>query len=65
MSPRNCERSLNLETGRRSAWKAISFADPAGLTLVNANVAISPDGQSYAFDYARSFTDLYLVEGLK
>jgi hypothetical protein len=38
--------------------------DPAGITLLSAG-AISEDGKTILFNYARSLSDLYLAEGLK
>jgi hypothetical protein len=38
--------------------------DPAGITLLSPD-AISEDGKTVLFIYARSLSDLYLAEGLK
>jgi dipeptidyl aminopeptidase/acylaminoacyl peptidase len=56
---------LDVTTGKRVSWKTISFADRAGLVLVNSTVVVTPSGEAYAVDYARVQKDLYLVEGLK
>jgi len=29
------------------------------------NIAITPDGKSYAYDYGQVLSELYLVDGLK
>jgi eukaryotic-like serine/threonine-protein kinase len=55
---------LDVSSGRRTLWRELSPFDPAGLSLI-LNIAITPDGKSYAYDYGQVLSDLYLVEGLK
>jgi hypothetical protein len=55
---------LDLATGRRTPWNALSPADPAGVLMVRP-ILISRDGRSYVYSYTRSTEDLYLAEGLK
>ena len=55
---------LDISSGRRNLWKELSPFDPAGLSVI-LNIAITPDGKSYAYDYGQVLSDLYLVEGLK
>ena len=55
---------LELASGRRSPWKVLQPADPAGvydMTLVR----LSSDGQSYAYSSTSKLSDLYVVDGLK
>jgi serine/threonine protein kinase/WD40 repeat protein len=51
-------------TGKRTLWKQISPADPAGVDAVQG-IAITPDEKSFIYSYRRRLSDLYLVEGLK
>ena len=55
---------LDIATGRREVWKELMPGDPAGITLLSPE-AISEDGKTILFSYARSLADLYLAEGLK
>ena len=55
---------LDVATGRREVWKELMPGDPAGITLLSPT-AISEDGKTILFIYARSLADLYLAEGLK
>jgi eukaryotic-like serine/threonine-protein kinase len=55
---------LELATGKRKVWKQFVPADPAGVDS-NGNFIITPDGKSYVYSFARTLSDLYLVEGLK
>jgi dipeptidyl aminopeptidase/acylaminoacyl peptidase len=54
---------VELATGRREPWKTITPQDPAG--IYNADLMLTPDGKSYAYNAKRMLSDLYLVEGLK
>ena len=58
---------IEIETGRRELWKELMPADPAGVIAVsNSPVAISRDGRSYAYSYARAVvSDLFLLGGVK
>ena len=55
---------VDSETGRREVWREFRPADPAGITDV-APLAISADGKTIVFKYARALSELYIVEGLK
>jgi Tol biopolymer transport system component len=55
---------VDLATGRREVWKELMPGDPAGITSLSP-AAISEDGKTVLFIYARSLSDLYLAEGLK
>ena len=54
---------VELATGRREPWMTITPQDPAGIW--SADLMLTPDGKSYAYNCKRTLTDLYLVEGLK
>jgi serine/threonine protein kinase/dipeptidyl aminopeptidase/acylaminoacyl peptidase len=54
---------VDLITGRREPWKTIAPQDPAGMWA--ADVILTPDGKSYAYNCKRRLADLYLVDGLK
>ena len=55
---------LDVETGKREAWKDLLPADPAGVERIS-NVLVTPDGKGYAYCYARLLSDLFIVEGLE
>jgi eukaryotic-like serine/threonine-protein kinase len=55
---------LNLATGKRTLWRTLSPADPAGVSQIGP-IVMTPDGTSYIYGYHRTLSDLYLVEGLK
>ena len=55
---------VDLESGKREAWKDLMPADPAGVERIS-NVLVTPDGKGYAYCYARLLSDLFVVEGLK
>ena len=55
---------LDVATRRREVWKELMPGDPAGITLLSP-AAISDDGKTILFGYARSLSDLYLAQGLK
>jgi hypothetical protein len=52
-----------VKSGRREFWKELMPADPAGVHTVVPFLA--SDGRTYAYAYARSLMDLYVIEGLK
>ncbi len=54
---------IDLVTGRREPWMTIMPQDPAGIW--QADLILTPDGKSYAYNCKRLLNDLYLVEGLK
>jgi predicted Ser/Thr protein kinase len=55
---------LDLASGRRTPWKTLAPADPAGVLTVRP-VLVSPDGRWYVYSYTRQTEDLYLAEGLR
>ncbi len=55
---------VEVSTGRRTLWKELNPADPAGVTWAGP-VIISADGRTYAYSYRRYLEDLYLADGLK
>jgi len=56
---------LELATGKRQLWKQMP-APPANTQIKgDDDMAITPDGQSYAYTYEFCLSDLYLVRGLK
>jgi eukaryotic-like serine/threonine-protein kinase len=55
---------LNLATGQRQPWKSLMPADAAGVTDLGP-ILITPDGKSYVYEYGRTLSDLYLVEGIR
>jgi eukaryotic-like serine/threonine-protein kinase len=54
---------VELATGRRELWKTIEVQDRAGLWA--ADLMLTPDGKSYAYNCKRLLGDLYLVEGIE
>jgi len=54
---------VDLATGRRARWKELRLLDPAGGGI--RFVKMTPDGKAYAYNAWRSFSTLYLVEGLR
>src|SRR5579863_8221978 len=55
---------VDLASGKRALWKSVEPADAAGIDSIS-RVLISGDGKSYVFNYVRTLSDLYLVQGLK
>jgi serine/threonine protein kinase len=55
---------LDLTTGKRTLWRSLAPADPAGVSQIGP-IVMTPDGTSYIYGYHRTLSDLYLVEGLK
>jgi hypothetical protein len=53
---------LELESGRRSAWKEIA-PDPTG--VLYGNVILTRDGQHYVYRLRRDLSELNVAEGLK
>jgi len=54
---------IEVATGRREPWKTIMPQDPAGVWA--ADLMLSADGKSYAYNCKRALRDLYLVDGVK
>ena len=57
-------RKLDLQSGRKELWKELMPPDPAGIWLISP-VWVTPDEKFYAYSYARSLADLYVVDGLR
>jgi eukaryotic-like serine/threonine-protein kinase len=55
---------LNLTTGQRQPWRTLAPADAAGVTDIGP-ILITPNGNSYVYEYGRTLSDLYVVEGIK
>jgi hypothetical protein len=55
---------LDVATGARQPWKELMPSDPTGVTFIRAP-HITPDGEAYAYSYARTLSRLYLVKGLR
>jgi hypothetical protein len=60
--PARVER-LNLSTGQRQPWKTLMPPDAAGVTDVGP-ILITPDSSAYVYEYGRTLSDLYLVQGI-
>ncbi|HYL37363.1 MAG TPA: protein kinase [Bryobacteraceae bacterium] len=54
---------LDVATGRQGPWKELKPPDPVGVRI--ADVALTPDGASYAYSFQRDIVTLFLVGGLK
>ena len=54
---------LDLATGRRELWKELRTPDPVGVNM--RDVAMTPDGQSFAYSFQRDITTLFLIGGLR
>jgi len=52
-----------LATGQRELWRELTAADPAGVYKI-APVAVTPDGNAYAYTALRVLSELYLTEGV-
>ncbi len=61
--PAKVER-LILGTGQRQPWKTLMPADAAGVTDLGP-ILIAPNTNSYVYEYGRTLSDLYSVEGIK
>src|SRR5579862_1670797 len=55
---------IELATGKRTVWKQLTPADAAGVDSIGG-LTITPDEKSFVYAYARTLSDLYVVEGLK
>jgi hypothetical protein len=55
---------VDVATGERSSWTEVRVEDKAGAGPM-LPLAITPDGQSYAFSVHRVLSELYLVRGLR
>jgi dipeptidyl aminopeptidase/acylaminoacyl peptidase len=55
---------VDVVTGARTPWKTLKPSDPVGLETVS-DVYVNPDGTAYCYGYARTLSDLFVIEGLK
>jgi Tol biopolymer transport system component len=55
---------VDLQTGQRRIWKELMPADQAGIAAIFA-VLPSADGRGYVYSYARTLSQLFVVEGLR
>ena len=55
---------MDLATGRKQLWKQLLPPDISGVTEITG-ILITPDGRSYVYEYARTLSDLYLVNDVK
>jgi Tol biopolymer transport system component len=60
--PTNVSR-LDVTTGQRQPWRSLAPADTGGVS--DPSPLTAPSGDSYIYNYNRTLSDLYLVEGLK
>jgi serine/threonine protein kinase/Tol biopolymer transport system component len=56
--------TLDLAAGQRKLWKTLMPSDAAGITDMGP-ILITPDGKYYVYEYGRTLSDLYLVEGVQ
>jgi dipeptidyl aminopeptidase/acylaminoacyl peptidase len=54
---------LDLQNRREEPWKELKPADPVGVQI--GQVAITADGNAYAYSFQRDICTLYLADGLK
>ncbi|HJW09411.1 MAG TPA: serine/threonine-protein kinase [Holophagaceae bacterium] len=55
---------IELATGKRTFVREIMPTNPAGLPGIRS-FTMTPDAQHLAYNYVRTLSDLYLIEGLK
>jgi Tol biopolymer transport system component len=55
---------LELATGHKQFWKQFQPPDISGVTEITG-IFVTPDGRSYVYEYARTLSDLYLVNDVK
>jgi Tol biopolymer transport system component/predicted Ser/Thr protein kinase len=55
---------LDLATGQKQLWREIMPTDSAGITDIGP-ILITPEAKSYVYEYGRTLSDLYLVEGFR
>jgi hypothetical protein len=62
-APPRVER-VEVATGRTRPWTGLRPGPLSGL-LGDYRILISPDGESYAYNYVRQMSDLYLATGIR
>ena len=55
---------VDITTGQRTFWRSMEPADSAGIDTIG-RVIMSADNKAYVYNYVRTLSDLYLVQGLK
>jgi WD40 repeat protein len=53
---------FDMKTGQRTLWREIHPARPVDEVY---NLAITPDGRAYAYNFVQTISDLYLAQGLR
>jgi Tol biopolymer transport system component len=54
---------LEIATGRKEFWRSLMPADGSGVNGVSPFP--TPSGEAYVYNYIRTLSDLYLVEGVR
>jgi eukaryotic-like serine/threonine-protein kinase len=54
---------LDLETGARTPWRQLTPRDPVGALTLN-RLVLGPDGRSFAYNYVRALSELYVAASL-
>jgi eukaryotic-like serine/threonine-protein kinase len=54
---------LEIASGKKEPWRTIVPSDPAGVWSLGGSP--TPDGESYLYNFIRTLSDLYLVEGVR
>ena len=55
---------VDSQTGRRALWRLIDPPDTAGANGTE-NLMLAPAAGAYTYSVQRTFSDLYVVEGLR
>ena len=55
---------VDVATGRMRPWSPLNRPVPSAI-LAQPRMLVTPDGESYAYNYMRSLSDLYLMSKLK
>jgi eukaryotic-like serine/threonine-protein kinase len=55
---------VDIETGRRKLFRAVSPLDKTGVSYIGFGY-VTPDGRYYVYSYNRQISELFVVEGLK
>ncbi len=55
---------LEIDSGKRTAWREIVLADPTGADSIG-DFQLTPDGKSYCYSFMRALSRLYVVQDLR
>jgi hypothetical protein len=55
---------VDVTSGARKPWRVLSPPDPAGVERLTP-IVLTPDGSAHCYTYARTLSDLFVVEGLR